>query len=174
MILHTMYEQDLFNPLLLINNKREQNDICICEDTGNIFIYNDTWIPYTPKIEGEGFQMSLYDLNKQSVKTMSSYDEDRLNDLSDIIRSFYYNSNNSFYMLLNHELHYFTLFKGDFPGQEFSNLGDAVVTVIQEANLEIVAHELYDNKIEIWGRLDDDVFVFILFPYDAGVVSFDA
>ena len=174
MILYTKNEADLSNPLLLINHNRKDDDICICEDTGLSFIYRDNqWNPYTPKVKGEGFQMSLYDLNKQAVSQMPEYNDKQFDKLySDIIK-FYANSNNVYFALLSRTYSYLTIFKAS-KNTEFLNLGQAIFTCLEETEKHIVAHETYDDKIEIWIRENDDVEIYFLIPYDLGVVTFDA
>lgn len=171
MILHALYESDLSNPLFLINHNRVDNDLCICEDTGNIFIYLDNkWTPYTPKIEGEGFEMSLYELNKSAVNQMPKYTEEQLNDLCAEINQFEHGHGGFYYMLLNNEQHYYTVLHLDQIA-EFNNLGEAVIELLSDLG-PIAAHEVYDDRIEIWVKEEVEAFVYLLFNYDRGVVTY--
>ena len=87
----------------------------------------------------------------------------------------YFNStNNKYYMLLSIETSYYTVFVNN-PNEtnELKDLGSAILA-ISLAIGPMVNHEICEDHAEIWFRdkKDNEVYVYMLFPYDIGVVPF--
>lgn len=83
-------------------------------------------------------------------------------------------TNNRYYMLLCKEKNYYTLLlRRDIGEPEFSTFGNAVISLINELGYKIIAIEKDKNHFEIWIKDEnEEAFVFMLFPYDKGVVTF--
>ncbi len=170
-LFQTKHETDLTNPLLLINNNAKNGDLCLCEDTGHTMIReNNAWTLYHPKVEGESFQMSLYELNKTAVSQMPNYNQDKLDDLCAEINQFEHGNGGFYYMLLNNENHYYTLLHLDKIA-DFNNIGEAVIELLSGLG-PIVAHEVFEDHVEIWIKIGKEAFVYLLFNYDRGVVTY--
>ena len=117
---------------------------------------------------------NLYDLNRDAIKQMKPLNNEQKKALKNEIEKFDKKFQNEFYMLLNHELHYFTVFKHSLSKKsDFTYLENAVITILEEL-YTLITYDVYEDRIEIWGQdANDEVYVFIFFPYDAGVVTFN-
>lgn len=77
-------------------------------------------------------------------------------------------------MLLCNEKRYYTiLLRRDIGEPDFSTFGNAVVSLLNELKYQIIAIDKNKNHFEIWIKDEnEEAFVFMLFPYDQGVVTF--
>ena len=79
-------------------------------------------------------------------------------------------------MFLNNEKHYYTIFyqHNINSNQEFLGLGAAVIQIIKEfgEDVQIMSADDFEDRYEIWLKQNDESSVYILFPYDKGVVDF--
>jgi len=162
-------EKDLQS--LLLKKDSAEGDIVVCEDTKKSFIFKDNeWVPYTPT---GGLQMSLYDINQSIISQLPAFTDKQILELGSNIFNFgQMFSNSEYFMFLCNDIHYYTLFHKDEDNCEFSNLGQAVLTIIRELEKDIVAADNFKDRYEIWLRSNDSTNVFILFPYDEGVVTY--
>ena len=129
---------------------------------------------YQKKIQGKGkINASLYQLNQGIMKQLPNYTEEQIKELEEKITKWEWKyTDNSYFMLLCNDIHYYTIFHLDPEFSDFRNLGEGVVYLLKEAGYEIPSDEECDDHYEIWAKKDDDCYVFMLFPYDQGVVNF--
>ena len=130
---------------------------------------------YKKKVQGKGeINMSLYDINKNIMQQLPDYTNEQLYKLEDSIDNEVNNKyiKNSYFMLLCNEIHYYTLFHFNPEESDFRSVGEGVTYLLYEAGYTISADEICDDHIEIWGKKDKEAFVFMLFPYDQGVINF--
>lgn len=114
-------------------------------------------------LEGDGVSMSLYDLNKSIISQLPKLEDltikvALINDFDKFIESEYY-------MLLCRDISYYTIFNHFINSDnEFSNLGEAVLTCAQELG-DLISVELTADKgaIEIWVKTDEDCLCMYLF-----------
>lgn len=130
------------------------------------------------KVNG-GVTMSLYDLNKNIISQLPSLGEEDIKRIKNEINTFDDDNKNLHYMLLCNELHYYTILTGVHIGAaEFSSLGSAIIGLINEMGNEIIAADAFEGRYEIWLRNKDnseeEPHVYLLFPYDLGVVTYAA
>ena len=127
------------------------------------------------KVNG-GVSMSLYELNQDIIKSMPMADAERLAAIKDEINAFDSAHKNIHYMFLCNELHYYTIFEGIHIGaSEFASLGSAVISLIEEMEKQIVTADAFEGRYEIWLKDEnDEPHVYLLFPYDKGVVTYGA
>ena len=124
------------------------------------------------KVKGEGtINVPLYDLNKNIIAQMPQYDFDQIRDLEKRIDE-WNAEQHQFFMLLCREINYYTVFQLKPEEAEFRTLGESVTGVLTESEFNIHSDEQCDDHFEIWGKKDDDIYDFLLFPYDQGVVKY--
>lgn len=115
-------------------------------------------------------EMNLYDMNKQIMNQKAPLGLDEIkNEIAEIAAWLSYEKD-KYFMLLCHEQRDYTLLH--FTGTNKR---------VYEASLElrdvlecrgIILDIAYDqNCYSIWMRIDDDSFLYHLFPYDIGVVE---
>ena len=135
----------------------------------------EEWVDiYTGISEDDIFAtgMTLYDLNKNLVSQLMPLDDTELYEAGENILAFCEETRNKYYMLLCHELRYFTLFNyyvvTDRP---LPNVEEEVIACAHDIGV-IVSVENKDEAIEIWVKAEnDEVYVMYFFPYDRGVIK---
>lgn len=120
--------------------------------------------------------MSLYEINQNIMNSMPPVDNKKLliiqNDINNFAKDrpgIYY------YMLLNNDIHYYTVFRGmEAQNAEFTSFGAAVIDILIESNKEIIAGDAFEDRYELWLRDvgSKDTYVYLLFPYNEGVVTY--
>ena len=127
-------------------------------------------------------QLTLYDLNKQMVAQMSPMtEENEQQHIEEIFNPFLTEKNNKYYMLLCKELSYFTLFhKDESNSDDFFKTLKELITSNGTLITACWTNEDTKESIEYWVRIKtpiennpdfSEVYCFVLFPYDAGVVE---
>lgn len=122
--------------------------------------------------DGNLATLSLYDLNKQIISQMPELTNEKIEEKINLIKEFGKARGAEFYMLLNNEIRYYTLFR---LVQEYANVYSFEQEVINCLKYlgTIKAIDLNsDGVIEAWVQLheNDEVIVLYLFPYDEGVI----
>lgn len=118
---------------------------------------------------------TLYDLNKNLVqKNISALEKGVLNSKKEIIKNFLRDTKDTYYMLLCHEQRDYTVFKIDTL--EDSKYNEMISILIDEClkNRGIIKSiELTKDKqaIEIWLMIEEEAFVYYLFPYSEAVIT---
>ena len=127
-------------------------------------------------------QMTLYDLNKQMVKSLPPMDEEgKTAFIDNIFNKFIEKEPNKYYMLLCKELSYFTVFHKDDTNED--NFANTAHQLLSDRGTIITAgwdNEEAQNSIEYWVSVKtpiennpdfEDVYCFYLFKYDEGIVE---
>lgn len=140
-------------------------------------------LPKEEKVKVNGsVDMSLYDMNKQIIgqlPPMSQNIESQTEHLTKFIE-FLQTTRNKYYMLLCKEISYFTLFhrSGDVEDESFEDVLEEILT---DFGTWVTWSPTEDGGgIEYWVKrkepkeedeAHEEVYCFILFPYDAGLVE---
>ena len=166
--------EDLNNSLLLANHAND-GDICIVEETHEAFEFKDgKWIPYLPTAKGKGPEISLYELNRSIIRQLPNYEISQMKEFINEFNQYHEKIHNRYYMLLSVETSYYTVFvNNQNETNDLKDLGSALLAVSLAIG-PIVSHDVCEDHIEIWFRNKDDneVYCYMLFPYDGGVVPF--
>ena len=122
------------------------------------------------KVQGN-LQMNIYDLNKQLISQMANLTDEDLEDSKRLIRSYFQEYENEFYMLLCKDISYYTLFHiVDYITEPAA--ADEVIECIKDIGTVKSIDRTEDGAIEIWAQPgESDPLVMYLFPYDGGVVQ---
>lgn len=128
------------------------------------------------KVNGKGeISMSLYEINQNIISQLPEYNNEEINNLQNKINEWEGKySSNHYFMLLCNDIHYYTiLHSSPALNNDFSSLGQAVVELLLERDFTIHSNEILEDHCEIWIKTQaEETFVFILFPYDQGVVTY--
>ena len=165
----------------VVNNKAElfavQNhepgEMALCKDTNEIYIWDEEhgWSLITA--EEKGFEMNLYDLNKNVIGQLDPLTPGEITMKMSLFKDYYDKANNLYHMLLCRDFNYYTIFNyNSMPNTpDFSSI---VCTVITELGEVYSIELLEDGAMEIWIRPtgEESPYAFYLFPYDAGVVYY--
>lgn len=136
---------------------------------------NHSWKQYNVKIEGNGPEISLYDLNQGAIAQMTPWTAEQINNY---IGTFNEYANNhigeNHFMLLSNQLKYYTVFA--YRDGTSSHFGDSVAEILNGLIVYDISYQEDQDSYEIWAKLTDEDAapeVFYLFPYERGVVYYD-
>lgn len=154
---------------LLMN--KQLGEIVYCKEENKYFIWNEGWQEFNPKKKVKGsFEIKYRDLMETGLKNMPELDSEALNRLAKELNNW---ANRQVYMLLNHDLKYFTVLYGD------ERLGDhsffeALIECISSVGA-LVYTEYYNeqNLYVLWIRdVEGNLYDLYLFDYTEGIVYF--
>lgn len=116
--------------------------------------------------------LSLYDLNKQIIAQLPNLTDQEIEEKKTILREFKKVREAQFYMLLNNEIRYYTLFEINDAFLNTYPFEQEVVNCLLSLG-SIKAIDLNsDGVIEAWvDNVDAGIIVLYLFPYDEGVIT---
>lgn len=144
----------------------KEGDIYSVEDISKYYRYKDgEWKEYNPPT------MTLYDLNKQIIKQMPDLRDEDIGISKTMISEYILDSANKFYMLLCHDLRYYTLFEMTDDSIN-DKIEDSLINCLFDLG-KIKKIELTEDKqaIECWVNTRTGIYVAYFFPYDKGVVE---
>ena len=158
---------DLRKSALLKEELQENDRIYVIEDN-KVYTYKNGRFAVESIDMKSNVNIPLYDLNKQLIAQLPEVTRE---ESIKIFNDFYWaHMNNLYFMLLNNEKRYFTLFnRNDATGM--SDFQITVYDIVHELGI-IRALDVKDDRLEIWIEQDEEVSDYILFPYDDGVVQF--
>lgn len=151
----------------------EEGEIAYAADTEKYYKYekgkwSETEIENPPT--RQEMQMTLYDMNKQLAKQQPLFDEARVKDMAESIRSWKKKDVN-LYMLYGKEISYFTVFQKQALAAD--NFVQALFRCLDSFE-GVYSFEIVDeDTIELWVKYEDDATCMYLFNYDAGVVIYN-
>lgn len=156
----------------LLQDKRQHSDgdIAMLNDSGEIYIYNKDWQIFEPEATSN-LNLSLYEINQQVISQLPSPTEEKKKEIFDTIRDYIYKTcpMNKYFMLLNNELRYYTIFERTKTTDEdfILCLKDCLASV---GDIKTIEEE--NGAIGIWVTTTAYCHCLYLFPYDEGVVPF--
>ena len=112
--------------------------------------------------------MSLYDINKSVYLKKDNLDDFGISECKALIRSYVKKTKAKYYMLLNNELKYYTVFAIDDEGSNKIDL-EVINTLKEFDNIKDIKED--NDSIEIWATLNGELGYFLFFDYDKGVIK---
>lgn len=148
-------------------------EMALCQDLGKIFVWDEDkgWIHLD--IDNKGFELSLYELNKNVISQLDPLTPDEITLKMGMIDDYCEATENTYHMLLCKDFNYYTIFSfSTMP--TFSSFSEAVCTIITELGEVYSVEQLEDGAMEIWIKPtgEESPYAFYLFPYDAGVIYY--
>ena len=153
--------------LKALPNTPEKGEVALLEESISFVIYNgEEWKP-AQITETQPLQVSLYDLNKSMILKEGKTLTDR--EIEEVINKFGNTDVECYYLLLNKELSHYTVFD-TFKDFHHTDFGPCVVEIINSFGRIYYAEEK-DERIELWVKIEDEVYCFFLFPYGDCVIE---
>ena len=141
-----------------VNNKWEE-----VSDYGTVDKIDDT---------KANLNLNLYDLNKSLVRSLPDPDTDTLGDYQQKINSYHRKMNNNYYLMLCRDYNYYTVYHYE-PKIIADSFGKSVLDCLADVGkIKTLDWNEEQGAIEIWMSINDNIYMFYLFGYDAGVVDF--
>ena len=155
-------------------------EIIYLTDEEKVVMFNGTDfvdVPTDAKIEGNGLNMTLYELNKSIISQLPVKTTPAEQKPSrDVIDNFFKKHNCKHYMLLCKDISYYTIFQysSDNRMTDFDTLGHAVLDCLLDVGKLVCADLLEDDSaIEIWVRTsEDENLCMYLFECEKLIVTF--
>ena len=115
---------------------------------------------------------TIYDMNKMYYNSLPKMKTSDIKEKSALFADYMKHKANQYYIFMNNELRYFTLFtEGTNETRSFIS---KLQSCLQALRADVLSIELSENgqAIEIWVRIDKTVYMFPFFAYDMGVVKY--
>lgn len=117
--------------------------------------------------------MKLYDLNKAGYASIPTLTEKEAKQAVELIKNFLEETEEKYYMVLNHDVHYYTMYNWR-PNNNSRIFAQDVYSLLEERG-SIKAVELSENgdMIEFWiyNSKTEECNMYGFFPYDQGVIE---
>lgn len=116
-------------------------------------------------------QMNNYDLNKQVIAQLANMDTEDLNSAKSLFAEYHQEKNQKYYMLLCHDLRYYTIFAtGKYVVE---TLEDEVMDCLNclSENIKAIDKDEVSDAVEIWIEVDGEIVVAYFFGYEKGVIE---
>lgn len=118
--------------------------------------------------------MKLYEFNQANYGRLPTFTEEDFEVANKTLMEYVKEFSGKYYMLLNHELHYFTMFHQESL-QFRHHTVENILAILKELG-EVKSIEKTNDQmgIECWVTFDgdpEDTHMFLLFNYDRGVVE---
>lgn len=115
--------------------------------------------------------MNMYEMNKIGYAGLPEMTLEEIQNSISPIRKFLSDKSSKYYMLLNNESHYYTIFT--FENEyKFKEMAQEIISVVLPLG-KIKSIELAEDggAIEFWIEYNGDCQVFYLFDYARGVIE---
>lgn len=111
--------------------------------------------------------MNVYELNKMAYKDVPAMEQGAI---FEVISDYVADNPSQYYMMLNHDIHYFTLF--NLIHEDLRAAASEITDIAIELGkvVDVVNNDDH-SMLEIWIRQDDEVRMYGLFDYQKGVVE---
>ena len=122
--------------------------------------------------------MTIYDLNKASYAASRTYSTAKLEDsIEDVLIPYLVTFDGSYYMLVNNEKHYYTLFTYEHSvvkHKSYYNMAKEVISIAKKLG-DIKSIERNGQMVEFWikDKNDKNIYMYPFFIYDKGVIKVD-
>lgn len=114
--------------------------------------------------------MTVYELNQSGYASLPRLRGRKLTRAHEELTEFLMKHDGNFFMMLNHETRYFTLYKYTSAGTEH-NMASEMISIAESLGT-LKAIDINDDIAEFWITGQDDVCrMYAVFNYDKGVIQ---
>lgn len=146
------------------------NEIAVVEESKKVYIYKDLqWQEYAP--EDGGLKISLMDLNSMLVNQLPELTDEQIEEAKILIKNYTTTEYSNYFMLLNNELRYYTVFMTKtelIP--DLKPIEDEVIECLHDLGTIKSISVNNDGVVECWITADDKSYPLFLFDYTKGVI----
>lgn len=128
------------------------------------------------KVSGD-LNLSLYELTKSSIEQAGPANKEAIEKFKQLITGFCINHCNearpTYFMLLNRDINYYTLFNAiSYQDENTEHIADVVLECVNERGeiYSVVCNEDH-GTIEIWAKVNDELGCYLFFEYSDGVIE---
>ncbi len=159
------------NKSILHSLKNHENgEVAYVRDEKKFYVYNEGWVEM--QANNDVMSMSLYEMNQMILGQVGKLEGEALDKAKETILNYISDEmhKDDYYMLLCHEIKYFTVFIKD--GESDEKIEDVLLECLNCIG-EIKSIERTEDKeaIEIWVTTpENDTYVMYFFDYGRGIV----
>ena len=113
--------------------------------------------------------MNLYEFNQAGYRSLPTMTDKQLEQAKNVIIQYLTTFDGEYYMLLNNENRYYTLFTYNKNHKYFS-MTQEILSIASELG-ELKAVERNGNVVEFWISDNDNCHMYVLLSYDQGVIK---
>lgn len=149
------------------NNKKDE--LAIVEETRTIYKWDGSnWRVHKAK---NGANVTLYELNQIAITSLPALTKEQIAEKKEIIKTYLNPIDHEYYMLLNNELKYYTLFEIGLDLPIFSAPEDEIMDCLLALGdlKDVYLNE--QNAVECWVTKENQSYLYLLFEYDEGVIK---
>lgn len=116
--------------------------------------------------------MNMYEINKIGYAGLPEMTVDEIQKAIPRIKQFLSDNPSEYYMLLNNECNYYTLFTFEDKDYKFKEMASEIISIVIPLG-KIKSIELTEDNMamEFWIEYDGECRVFYLFDYARGVIK---
>lgn len=118
--------------------------------------------------------MNFYEVNKAAYNALPTMTPEQEEEGVKTLCSYIEKKQNTYYMMVNHDYRYFTLFRHTVPSAYIRAFAKEILDVAKSLGiLKAVECSQDGNMIEIWitSTMADECSMYGFFGYDAGVIE---
>ena len=122
--------------------------------------------------------MNMYDFNRVNMGQLPLLEtQEQFEGAKLVVKNFLNTKPASYYMLLNHDNRYFTLFHIDFMTEVKKDVvAQDIIECMQNCDFGIIDinEDEGGNALEVWVKdlETETVYMYLFFPYDFGVIEY--
>lgn len=117
--------------------------------------------------------MNMYEFNQIGYSSLPKLTSAELEAAEKAIQTFLEENPARYYLMLNNELHYYTVYTWDIQGYRFDKMAAEIIDIAKSlGSIKSIEIAEDNQKVEFWINVpgNEQCSVFYLFNYEAGVV----
>lgn len=114
--------------------------------------------------------MTLYELNQAGYTSLPPLSDEGWGTARAALLQYLTTFESNYYMLLNNELHYYTIFTWESKVHDCFTLADEIISIAKALG-KVKAIERNGETVEFWIETDGECNMYVLFDYERGVVA---
>lgn len=158
---------DLKKSKLLKESLSEDDKIYVI-DENRVYSYRNGRFVVQEADKTANVNVSLYDINKQIISQMPDISIEEARKILDDYQ--WTHASTSYFGFMSFEKHYFTIFHRTENKQD-SMFAAIALECIQNIGL-LKTLNIENETLEVWLNIGDEIYQYLIFPYDEGVVNF--
>ena len=158
---------DLKKSKLLKGSLSEDDKIYII-DENRVYNYRNGRFVIQEIDKTANVDVSLYDINKQIISQMPDISIEEARKILDDYQ--WKHASTSYFGFMSFEKHYFTVFHRTENTQETMFAAIALDCIQNIGHLKTLNIE--NEALEVWLDIGNEIYQYLIFPYDEGIVNF--
>lgn len=158
---------DLKKSKLLKETLSEDDKIYVI-DENRVYSYRNGRFAVQEIDKTSNVDVSLYDINKQIISQMPEITKEEAIKILDDYQ--WAHTSTTYFGFMSFEKHYFTIFHRTENKQD-TMFASVALECIQNIGL-LKTLNIENETLEVWLEINDEIYQYLIFPYDEGVVNF--